>query len=83
MNAKAVVRLNFSSDKQLQVVMQALKPEIASSTTSRSKVTMSAEGQGLVLDFMATDTSALRAAINSYLRLIGVAMKLQKFAEES
>lgn len=81
MKAKAVVRLNFSSDKQLQVVMQALKPEIDSSSTSRSKVSMVAEGQALVLDFMATDTSALRAAINSYLRLVGVAMNLQKFSE--
>ncbi|MCW4022893.1 MAG: KEOPS complex subunit Pcc1 [archaeon] len=81
MKAKAVVRLNFSSDKQLEVVMQALKPEIASSSTSRSKVCMAAEDQSLVLDFEATDTSALRAAMNSYLRLVGVAMNLQKFSE--
>ena len=81
MKAKAVMRLKFSSAKQLQVVMQALKPEIASSSTSRSEVSMVAEGQGLVLNFNATDTSALRAAMNSYLRLVGVAMKLQKFSE--
>ena len=81
MKAKAVVRLNFSSNKQLHVVTQALKPEIDSSTTSRSKVYMTTEGQTLILDFRATDTSALRAAMNSYLRLIGVAMKLQKFTE--
>ena len=81
MKDKAVVRLNFSSDKQLHVVTQALKPEIDSSSTSRSKVHMTTEGQTLILDFRATDTSALRAAMNSYLRLIGVAMKLQKFSE--
>ena len=79
MKAKAVVRLNFSSDKQLQVVLQALKPETETSTTSRSKVQMTADGNTLVLDFMAKDTSALRAAMNSYLRLIGVAMDLIKF----
>jgi tRNA threonylcarbamoyladenosine modification (KEOPS) complex Pcc1 subunit len=79
MNAQAVVRLNFSSDKQLQVVLQALKPETETSTTSRSKVQMTADGNTLVLDFMAKDTSALRAAMNSYLRLIGVAMDLKKF----
>ena len=81
MKAKAMVRLNFSSDKQLQVVMQALKPEIDCSTTSRSKVFMNTEGQTLILDFRATDTPALRAAMNSYLRLIRVAMKLQMFSE--
>jgi tRNA threonylcarbamoyladenosine modification (KEOPS) complex Pcc1 subunit len=81
MKAQATVRLNFVSEKQLQVVMHALKPETETSSTSRSKVIMTAEGQGSVLDFRAKDTSALRAAINSYLRLIGVAIDLQKFTD--
>jgi tRNA threonylcarbamoyladenosine modification (KEOPS) complex Pcc1 subunit len=79
MNAQATIRLNFVSGKQLQVVLQALTPETETSSTHRSKVYMTTEGQGLVLDFRAKDTSALRAAINSYLRLIGVAIDLQKF----
>jgi tRNA threonylcarbamoyladenosine modification (KEOPS) complex Pcc1 subunit len=82
MRAQATVHLIFSSEKQLQVVLQALKPETETSSTHRSKVIMTAEGKGLVLDFMAKDTSALRAAINSYLRLIGVAMDLQKFTAQ-
>jgi KEOPS complex subunit Pcc1 len=81
MNAQAVVRLKFSSEKQLQVVLQALKPETETSSTCRSKVHMTAEGQSLILDFMAKDTSALRASMNSYLRLIGVAMNLQKLTD--
>lgn len=83
MKAQAVIRLNFSSEKQLQVVLQALKPETATSSTPRSKVHLKTENQSLILEFRATDTSALRAAINSYLRLIGVAMNLQKFTEDS
>jgi len=83
MKAQAVIRLNFSSEKQLNVVLGALKPETETSSTSRSKVDMKTEGQKLILDFRATDTSALRAAMNSYLRLIGVAMTLQKFTEDS
>jgi tRNA threonylcarbamoyladenosine modification (KEOPS) complex Pcc1 subunit len=82
MKAKAVIRLNFSSEKQMKVVLEALKPETETSATSRSKVQIKAEGHGLVLKFKATDTSALRAALNSYLRLIGVAMNLQKLTEE-
>ena len=81
MKAQAVIRLNFSSEKQLKVVLQALTPETETSSTSRSEVQMTVEGRGLILDFRAKDTSALRAAINSYLRLIGVAMDLQKFTE--
>ena len=79
MKAQAGVRLNFSSQKQLKVVLDALRPETECSTTSRSDVRLNAEGLSLVLDFSASDTSALRAAMNSYLRLIGVAMNLQKF----
>ena len=81
MKAQAVVRLNFSSEKQLQVVLQALKPETETSSTHRSKVHMTTETQSLILDFRAKDTSALRASMNSYLRLIGVAMNLQKFTD--
>ena len=81
MNAQAVIRLNFSSEKPLNVVLEALKPETETSSTSRSNVDMNTEGQMLILDFRATDTSALRAAMNSYLRLIGVAMNIQKLTE--
>ena len=81
MKAQAIIRLNFSSEKQLKVVLQALKPETETSSTNRSKVNLTVDGHSLILDFRAKDTSALRAAINSYLRLIGVAMDLQKFAE--
>jgi tRNA threonylcarbamoyladenosine modification (KEOPS) complex Pcc1 subunit len=81
MKAQAVVRLNFSSEKQLQVILQSLKPETETSSTPRSKVQLKTEDQSLILEFVATDTSALRAAMNSYLRLIGVAMNLQKFME--
>jgi tRNA threonylcarbamoyladenosine modification (KEOPS) complex Pcc1 subunit len=81
MKAQAVIRLNFSSETQLKAVLEALKPETETSTTSRSKVDMNTENQTLILDFRATDTSALRAAMNSYLRLIVVAIDLQKFTE--
>ena len=83
MKAQAVIRLSFPSEKQLKVVLQALKPETETSSTSRSNVHLKTEDQSLILEFSAKDTSALRAAMNSYLRLIGVAMSLQKFTEES
>jgi len=81
MKAQAVIRLNFSSEKQLKAVLGALRPETETSSTPRSKVHMKTEAQSLILEFKANDTSALRASMNSYLRLIGVAMNLQKFTE--
>ena len=82
MKAQAIVRLNFISKKQLNVVLQALKPEILISSTNRSKVNMSTENQTLNLEFIALDTSALRASMNSYLRLIGVAINLKKLTNQ-
>jgi tRNA threonylcarbamoyladenosine modification (KEOPS) complex Pcc1 subunit len=70
MKAQAIIRLNFSSEKQLKVVLEALKPETKTSSTRRSKVQMKGEGNSLTLNFRARDTSALRAAVNSYLRWI-------------
>jgi len=83
MKAQAVIRLNFSSEKQLKVVLGALRPETETSATPRSKVHMKTEDQSLILEFRAKDTSALRASMNSYLRLIGVTMNIQKLTEES
>jgi tRNA threonylcarbamoyladenosine modification (KEOPS) complex Pcc1 subunit len=70
MSAKASVRLKFQTRKQLECVFRALEPETHASLTRRSKVTMNKEGNSLNLTFEATDTSALRAAINSYLHWI-------------
>jgi len=70
MKAQAIIRLNFSSEKQLKVVLEALKPETRTPPTRRSEVQMKGEGNSLTLNFKASDTSALRAAINSYLRWI-------------
>ena len=70
MKGQAIIRLNFSSEKQLKVVLEALKPETRRPSTRRSKVQMKGEGNSLTVNFAARDTSALRAAINSYLRWI-------------
>ncbi len=81
MDAQAEVRLDFDSKKQLKVVLDALRPEAEQAKTSRSDLRLNVDGMSLVLDFTATDTPALRAAVNSYLRLVGVAMNLHVFAE--
>jgi len=70
MSAKASVRLKFQSREQLESVFKALEPETQTSLTKRSKVRMIREGNTVNLTFEATDTSALRAAINSYLHWI-------------
>jgi len=72
MRAHAVIRLDFPSEKHLAIVLKALEPEAKSAPTSRSRVRVEAEDCRLTLDFEASDTSALRAAINSYLHWIAL-----------
>lgn len=83
MKAQAVIRLDFSSEKQLKVVLEALKPETRTAPTRRSKVQIMSKGNSLTLSFEATDTSALRAAINSFLRFTSMAINVTKLIEES
>ena len=82
MKAQTIIRLKFSSKKQLKVVLEALKPETKTPSTRRSKVHMKGEEKSLTLNFKARDTSALRAAVNSYLRLTSMAIDVQKLIEK-
>lgn len=70
MRMHATVTLSFSSNKRLNVVLQALRPETRDSPTLRSKVKLEGKGKSLTLLFEAEDTTALRASVNSYLRWI-------------
>jgi len=69
MNATATIRLKFPKKAQLEAIFKALKPETRVAM-SRSKVVMKREDNILTLNFEAKDTSALRAALNSYLHWI-------------
>jgi len=70
MSAAATIRLKFPRKEQLSAIFEALEPETRTSVTSRSKVKIKKEGLVLTLIFEADDTSALRAALNSYLHWI-------------
>jgi tRNA threonylcarbamoyladenosine modification (KEOPS) complex Pcc1 subunit len=70
MKAKAIFRLKIKSKEQLDSIFEALEPETRVPVSNRSKVIIENEGNSLNLIFEAQDTSALRAAINSYLHWI-------------
>lgn len=68
MMAKAAISLHFPSERILQATLQALKPETRATLSRRCRTQIQAKGNYLTLTIEANDTSALRAAINSYLR---------------
>lgn len=70
MSATATVRLSFRRKDHLAAVFEALEPETRTTLSNRSKVSVERHGKTLTLVFEAKDTSALRAALNSYLHWI-------------
>jgi tRNA threonylcarbamoyladenosine modification (KEOPS) complex Pcc1 subunit len=70
MNAKALIRIDFLTEKQLVTAFYALLPEVTKSVQSRSKLHLEKNGTFLVIKIDASDTVALRSALNAYLRWI-------------
>jgi KEOPS complex subunit Pcc1 len=70
MQIKAVIHLDFSSETLLKAVLEALKPETEAMPSRRCRTRIQGEGKRLSLILEASDTSALRASLNSYLRWI-------------
>lgn len=68
MNAKALIRIDFIGEKQLMTAFDALLPEVTKSVQSRSKLHLEKDGTFIVIKIEASDTTALRSALNAYLR---------------
>ena len=87
MTASTTIRLKFSSEKQLSALISALTPEVHKQIGARSKTTLTYSEQSLILNVEASDTIALRAALNAYLRWINstvnVLETIDKVAEKS
>ena len=83
MKAKATVRLQFSSEKHLTTLLNALVPEANMPVTRRAKAILEKEGTLLVLKIEADDTVALRATLNAYLRWIGSTVKVLEVIEQT
>jgi len=56
------------------LLLGALQPEADRSPSPRSRVSMEAEGRRFTIRISASDISALRAALNSYLRWAGTVL---------
>lgn len=72
--------LTFSGDNAA-TVYGAISPE-AGREIPRTKVAAELDGCKMVLRLQATDLSALRAAVNSYLRWIKIAEEMNKAVGE-
>ncbi|RLI22701.1 hypothetical protein DRO54_00545 [Candidatus Bathyarchaeota archaeon] len=83
MKAEATVKFEFDSEQTLETVFNALKPETLSAPTERSRAHIEVDGKNLILKFEARDSTALRAALNSYLRWIKLIIEILVFLENA
>lgn len=65
----------FNTDKDAGVVFDALFPEMGGKHEKRSKTTLSKQGNVVFLKVSAMDKKALRASINSYLKLLDLSIQ--------
>lgn len=56
-----------ASKENVDIIIGALKPELETGLSDRSKVLLERHPKGLVIKVAADDVTALRAAVNSYL----------------
>lgn len=82
MKTKALIRLDFPSEKQSQVIFKTLLPEIKKPLTSRSTAKIEKRGKLLILKVKARDTVAMRTALNSYLRWANSTMSVLEILEK-
>jgi KEOPS complex subunit Pcc1 len=82
-DAKATVRLKFSSQKQLTTLLEALTPEANTPVTRRATVKLEKNGLTLLLTVNAEDTVALRATLNAYLRWINSTINIMNVFEKA
>ena len=81
-SAKATIRLQTTSQKQLSTLINALTPEVNAPVTRRAGVKLEKDGLFLVLTVDAEDTVALRATLNAYLRWINSTVNVMDAVEQ-
>jgi len=81
--AKAIVRLKFKSEKQLNTLLDALMPEANAPVTRRAKVKLEKNGLFLLLMVNGDDTVALRSTLNAYLRWINSTINVVEMIEKA
>lgn len=82
MPASAKLTIQLKSRRLADSIAKSLTPEINHPTGTKSQVRVRVEKAKLELTFLARDATALRATMNSYLRMIGACVKVTEAIEE-
>jgi len=81
MQASAKLNVQTKSRRLADAIAKSLSPEIDHPSGSTAHVRVKVEQRKLELTFQAKDATALRAVMNSYLRMIGACLKVTEAIE--
>lgn len=79
--ASATLRITYPSEREAEIVSKSIQPETLATVKYRSRVRVVREGRNMTLIFESKDTTALRAAINSYLSWLTLLKNVYSFLE--
>jgi tRNA threonylcarbamoyladenosine modification (KEOPS) complex Pcc1 subunit len=77
-SAEAKISVLFKSRQQMEAIAEALRPEILHPAGEKAHARVTRGGKALKLQFEARDSSALRAIVTSYIRLLGAAVNVSR-----
>lgn len=75
-NAQGRVIVPFQTKRQANAMAEALSPELSHTAGERASARIVIDGRKLTLMFEGRDSTALRAIMSSYLRMLAAAMNV-------
>jgi len=78
-SGRTVIEMDMGSSDMAQTIFSALQPETESVPSERATTTIHADGSKLVIEILAEDLTALRAAMNSFLAWISGAKRALEY----
>ncbi len=79
----SILEIPLESERIAKILYSALLPETESIPSERATTSISVKGSSLVVEIIANDLTAMRAALNSYIAWISACMKTIESIDES
>ena len=70
---ETVLEFEYEDDATATLVAESVRPEVGKIASDRSTTRLRRDGRTVVVTVVAADRIALRAGVNTWIRLVGVA----------
>ncbi|GAA0248432.1 KEOPS complex subunit Pcc1 [Haladaptatus pallidirubidus] len=83
MSHDALFEFEYESDERALLIFRSVEQEIGEINDDRSQTTVERDGNRVIVRVSADDLVALRAAMNTWQTLVGVAERVSKIGDDS